>query len=433
MAALSSLRQSVRGLRGMREAVQGLTDAEAAKLTKGTAERFLELRRQLPSANEMAAVAQAGGSKKGWYRNSTQALQQVFGEDAPRFTALLAATSPQTSVESNLLNALNIWKNWTAEGRPTGRDDIIRIMGDSVGGDRGVDSVLDAWINNSVESLSNPNADDIILSGPKVDSFMRNLSGVMNEVTNDTWMARYGGQPQTIFSGSRTATDPGKGAGYLAMNSKVRDTARRLEDITGEPWDPAEVQETVWSWAYGLRNRNKGQRIMDNLRELSDADVAVAPEFGALMQQPRYRGPLSQAGYDAELERLGEPQGILLPEEDIAQGALVSNPDEIRRAARRIARGFGERAAVPLAAGAGAAALATPEEAEAGTAGLFARLRGLSDDDLAYRIEDAVDAGDTDLQGILLDERDRRANLDNLEAEMSDAHQIACTAQRFSV
>ncbi len=378
MAALSALRASVRGLRGMRDAVKGLSDAEAAKLNKGTAERFLALRRALPSASEMSSVALAGGSKKGWYRNSTQALQEVFGEDAPRFTALLAATSPQTSVESNLLNALNIWKNWTAEGRPTGRDDILRIMGDSVEGDKGVDSVLDAWVNNSVTALTEPDASNIVLSGPKVDSFMRNLSGVMNEVTNDTWMARYGGQPQTIFGGSKSATDAGKGPGYLAMNSKVRDAADRLQQITGESWDPAEVQETVWSWAYGLRNRDKGQRIMQNLEELTDADVAAAPEFGALMQQPRYRGPLTEAGYQQELERLGERPALIMPDDvnDQAQGALMSDPDDIRRAARRIARGFGERAAVPLAAGVGGAALVQPEEAEAGVTGLVKSIRG---------------------------------------------------------
>ena len=39
-------------------------------------------------------------------------LQNVFGQDAPRFAGVLAATSPQSSVESNLLNASNIFKNW---------------------------------------------------------------------------------------------------------------------------------------------------------------------------------------------------------------------------------------------------------------------------------------------------------------------------------
>ncbi len=44
-------------------------------------------------------------------------LVDVFGDDAPRFTGVLAGTSPQTSVQSNLLNSLNIFKNWNASGR----------------------------------------------------------------------------------------------------------------------------------------------------------------------------------------------------------------------------------------------------------------------------------------------------------------------------
>ena len=77
--------------------------------------RLLEI---LPRASELASVAKAGEAKKGWYRASTQALMDVFGADAPRFASLLAAMSPQTSVEMNLLNALNTWKNWTAAADP---------------------------------------------------------------------------------------------------------------------------------------------------------------------------------------------------------------------------------------------------------------------------------------------------------------------------
>lgn len=392
MAALSSLKASVRGLRGMRQAVKGLTDAEAAKLNRGTAERFLALRRALPSSNELSAVARAGQAKKGWYRNSTQALQEVFGEDAPRFTALLAGLSPQTSVESNLVNALNVWKNWNNAQRPTDKQSIMKIMGDSVEGSRGQDSVLDAWVNNSVDALQSQDPSSIVLSGPKVDSFMRNLNGVMHEVTNDTWMARVGGVPQEIFSGGRSASDAGKGAGYLAMNSKVRDTAKRLEDLTGESWDPAEVQETVWSWAYGLRNRDKGQRIMENLQELTDRDITTAPDFGTLMQEPKYAGPLTEAGYEKELGALADRPSVITPgSEDFAQAALVRDPDEIRRAARRIALGYGERGSssvAPMAAagaaGLGALALGS-EEAQAGVVrNATDMLRGRTVDDPSY-------------------------------------------------
>ena len=63
-------------------------------------------------------------------------------------------------------------------------------MSDSVSGERGEESVMDAWKNNTVRALTASDPHAIKLSGPKVDSFMRNLTGNMDEVTNDTWQAR---------------------------------------------------------------------------------------------------------------------------------------------------------------------------------------------------------------------------------------------------
>ena len=172
-------------------AVKNLTPAEQAKFKSNTAKTFVEYLTQLPSKQEFAAAAIGGKAKRGWYEGSTQAIVNVFGQDAPRFAALLSATSPQTSVESNLYNALQVWKNWTAAGRPADEASIVRVMGQSVQGSKGEDSVLDAWINNTVRALSSEDPSTVILSGPKVDSFMRNLQGNVNEVTNDAWMAAF--------------------------------------------------------------------------------------------------------------------------------------------------------------------------------------------------------------------------------------------------
>jgi hypothetical protein len=75
----------------------------------------------------------------------------------------------------NLLNTLNTWKNWTAAGRPTEAKTIKEIMGRSVSGTKGEESVLEAWQNNAVRSLSASDPTKVTLSGPKVDSFYRNL------------------------------------------------------------------------------------------------------------------------------------------------------------------------------------------------------------------------------------------------------------------
>jgi hypothetical protein len=292
------------------KAVKNLTPAEQAKFKSNTAKTFVENLTALPSKQEFGAAALAGAAKKGWYEGSTQAIVNVFGPDANRFAALLSATSPQTSVESNLYNALQIWKNWTAAGRPVDRDSIVRVMGESVQGGKGEESVLDAWVNNSVRALSAEDPGSVMLSGPKVDSFMRNLQGNVNEVTNDAWMASFALVDQKIFSGSLTKTDPGKGPGYLAMNARVRETADYLTKLTGETWTPAEVQETIWSWAKTLyetagsagETRSAVQLIRDSA--ITNELIASTPDFRTLFYDQRFQPILEQAGYGDQLAKL---------------------------------------------------------------------------------------------------------------------------------
>lgn len=299
----------------LQRAVKSLTPAEQAKFKSNTARTFVDYLQQLPSVKEFGAAAMGGQAKKGWYEGSTQAIVNVFGPDSTRFAALLSATSPQTSVESNLYNALQIWKNWTAAGRPTDRQSIVRVMGESVQGGKGEESVLDAWINNSVSALSAEDPATIRLSGPKVDSFMRNLQGNVNEVTNDAWMASFALVDQRIFGGSLTKTDPGKGPGYLAMNARVRETAIYLTKLTGETWTPAEVQETIWSWAKTLyetagsagEQRSAVDLIRDNA--ITDELIASTPDFRTLFYDPRFQPILEQAGYGEQLSQLRAATG----------------------------------------------------------------------------------------------------------------------------
>ena len=59
-------------------------------------------------------------------------------------------------------------------------------------------------MSNSIRAINVPDdeMDKLVLSGPKVDSFMRNLVNNTVEVTNDTWMANYLGVEQNVFGGS---------------------------------------------------------------------------------------------------------------------------------------------------------------------------------------------------------------------------------------
>jgi hypothetical protein len=333
----------------LQRAVKSLTPAEQAKFKSNTARTFVDYLQQLPSVKEFGAAAMGGQAKKGWYEGSTQAIVNVFGPDSTRFAALLSATSPQTSVESNLYNALQIWKNWTAAGRPTDRQSIVRVMGESVQGGKGEESVLDAWINNSVSALSAEDPATIRLSGPKVDSFMRNLQGNVNEVTNDAWMASFALVDQKIFGGSLTKTDPGKGPGYLAMNARVRETATYLTKLTGETWTPAEVQETIWSWAKTLyetagaagEQRSAVDLIKNNA--ITDELIASTPDFRTLFYDPRFQPILEQAGYGEQLSQLraatgGADVGPGSQKPRVGSQAAAIDPDAQRKLNERNAK-----------------------------------------------------------------------------------------------
>jgi hypothetical protein len=250
-----------------------------------------------------------GTPKQGWYRASSQALIDVFGPDAPRFAALLAATSPQTSVESNLLNTLNIWKNWNAAGRPSDPKSIKAIMGDSVQGGKGEDSVLDAWVNNSVRALGSADPLKTVLSGPKVDSFFRNLADDVYRVTNDAWIANATGISQDILRQSPTdlqllAGNPGYSPAYLAMNSRIRQGGQLAGML------PSEAQETIWSVAMPLMESQS--RLGMPAREILDRglltakDVAGTPDFSTLLNDRSlpYASILEDAGYGAQIAAL---------------------------------------------------------------------------------------------------------------------------------
>ena len=300
-------------LRGTRpnvaESVDYLRPIEAQSVLQSQAniDSFSHLLDFLPKAESYAALAKFGTPKKGWYAASANAIQKVFGADSPRFTALLAATSPQNSVEMNLLNTVNIWKNWTAAGRPADAASIKAIMGQSVAGQKLEESVLDAWVNNSVRALGSKDPANVVLSGPKVDSFFNNLMGDVVRVTSDAHIANVSGISQDILRVSPSekqlaAGNPGLSQAYNAVTALIRQGG----DIAG--MSPAEAQETIWSIALPLTRLQKelglpAREILE--RGLLTADhIRGTPDFSTLLGQNQYGDVLRSAGYGDEIDAL---------------------------------------------------------------------------------------------------------------------------------
>jgi hypothetical protein len=325
-ARFVNLMDKVSGLKGI---APYLTPEEQELVGKPAAKTLVDIFEKLPSPEEMAAVAYSGRAKRGWYRNSAEALVNIFGaSDAPRFAALLAALSPQVSVEVNATNALNTWKNWVAAGRPTDVATIKGILGESVsagaaGG--GEASVLGAWVPNVLRALKVQDTTKLSLSGPKVSSFMLNLRDNVHEVTNDAWIANYANIDQDLLGGAKRAqpsefskTFREKSGGYLAMSARVRKAAEVLSQKTGQPWTPAEIQETVWSWARTLTRKVYGDSTVERLAsiekdatikdlleagDITHEEIANTPDFAQLFVSGMYRRILEEAGLGKGIQR----------------------------------------------------------------------------------------------------------------------------------
>lgn len=303
------------GNKEARRAARFLTPAEIESQMTSSArtnmQQIARARAQMPGVDELASAVVGGRDKRGWYENSRRALQQVFADDADLFAGVLAATSPQNSVESNLTNALNIYRNWNAAGRPKSRQAIVDIMGKSVSGTKGEDSVLDAWINNTVGVLEGGS----VISGPKVDSFWTNLRSRARQssmgdvrpedaVTLDAWMANLFGIDNASFAGRTTKAgspaqrakfakgDPGYSPKYLAGSSLVRETAQKLG------LNPSEVQETAWSFGKALYEKAEalGISARDVVERglLTPQDISGTVDFSLLLKDQQYAGLLGR-------------------------------------------------------------------------------------------------------------------------------------------
>jgi hypothetical protein len=284
-----------------------LTGLEAQKMlaTPQQTEAMSRLLRVLPQSEKMASLATAGAEKVGWYRGSAQALQDVFGDDAPRFSQLLAALSPRISVEGNLRNALNMWKNWTLEGRPTERADIIRIMAKSVQGSGEEKSAMEAWRNNAVSALTSTDPLNLTLSGPKVDSFQHNLRDHVIQVTNDAWMANAFNVAQNLFQGAGknlAAGNPGMTTEYAGTSARIRQGAAQAGML------PSQGQEAIWSVAMQLYELARQHNISPQevlQRNLLTTDVIrKTPDFSTLLRHPEYASILEDAGYGDQLQAM---------------------------------------------------------------------------------------------------------------------------------
>jgi len=269
----------------------------------------------MPETEQGVQMAILGSEMAHWYRSSARTLRQAFGADAPRFSALLASTSPNIAVPDNLGASLQIWRDWQALGRPTDAASITRM----------VDEASAAWgitptsFNNTHKILGLTNEQLLdpkmlraggMLSGPKVDPFYANLVGESQRLVVDTHMkAGFG------FGRDQVRVPEGLGAGPA-----MRDVARAMQELTGSPVDVSDVQAAQWSAIRAIRElQRKGSRtrtaeelVMDehfgslfgieqgfkgkvNLPQIR-AKIKEQPSFSSLIHEKQYADLVSELG-----------------------------------------------------------------------------------------------------------------------------------------
>jgi hypothetical protein len=296
-----------------------LAAVEANPRMKAQQQRFTAAEQAMPAEEVMAAGALAGRTKRGWYRNSTQAIVDTFGPDAPRFAALLAALSPQAEVPQNLEAALKVWNAWEGSGRIGRRGDIAdldKLLNDVMratpeGG------MMDAHRYNAIRALTADDPVRSILSGPKVSSFHQNLMGDVERVTIDTWQSRLAGiNEQRLSRGIPVGAEDVTGAKtqsvptslYAAYSGRHRQTADYLTRMTGQQWTPEEVQETLWSWGkalteytqdvegIGRKTIPEAGQLIEQIGVLPEEVIRAVPDFSRLMREAPYAELIEEGG-----------------------------------------------------------------------------------------------------------------------------------------
>jgi hypothetical protein len=253
----------------------------------------------MPTPDEFSDLILLGAHQRGWYDTVTKAIHESFGDEAPRFAALLAATSPQAAVDRNLENALTIWRDWKKAGSPTDVEAIRKLIPATVvGGKNNVPTALTA----SMETLLDPKvlAEGGLLSGPKVDPFYSNMMGSVQRVVNDTHMATaYGTNGDLIAKVGR----------WMPGTSLVRQASRLAGEKAGVTITPREGQEMSWSAIKAIKDllaadpltrsrmvRKQGASHLDVLGDIEGLTklTETTPGFGTLMSQEPYASLLRQ-------------------------------------------------------------------------------------------------------------------------------------------
>jgi hypothetical protein len=305
-------------------------EKEGVSKSKQQLDRFVVRMTEMPEIQEWVDAASKGAGERKWYQRSASAFDAMSKEapnyfdqegDRDKFVGLLASGSPQQSVVNNMREALRVWTNYVDNGRPTG-EKLEKLLSKPMV-DGGF-TLPGAKIPNAMKALAGePLWPDITKnSNFKVPSFRDNLTGMLNRVTNDGWMA--------LFSGL-DARDISSAHSYHPISVMVRVAAKELG------WEPAEAQAAIWAFIKTLTEKGvEASEDPTQMRQYSE-------DFADIIQHdPETRALLKDMGVShAELDK--RLAAIQAKPEAVPSGGSPTAEDSARRAYERVenARGKG--------------------------------------------------------------------------------------------
>lgn len=273
---------------GWADVAQFFHEEERAKISERMQRDIVRHFRDLGDPEMIEEAVRAGSVAKGWYDRTAQMFSHLFGRDAKIFTKMFAAVSPMKTVEQNFSDALSLYGDWVAAGRPKGTDRssvmIVRklLRGRDLGlaGATARDQLYNILVNGGEPS------------GPKVSAFARNLMGSMDTVTKDRWVAFLFGKDAKFFSrpvSKATGLQPAKA---MAVDAAMRAVARKMDML------PAEAQESAWSFLRAVVNFSEERKVAPSeaARQITESDIkAGAAEFARLISSdPKIRAQLDE-------------------------------------------------------------------------------------------------------------------------------------------
>lgn len=234
------------------KAISPFLDKDAAEnVEKAFRTKVLHSIHELGDIRKYAEAAKAGSAARGWYSRAAFLIKDIFGSDADVFANIVASMSPQKPVDENFAQALRVYGDWVEAGRPMGTPDhpVENLKG----------IIPHGVIKTIREDLERIFSRGDITHGPKRANFYKNLTGDLNYITKDRWMAAMFGWSPGVWGNDATRE---------AADTVVRSIGKKVGML------PAEVQESGWSFLRTALTLARQRSLFPDMMSDSGRDIS---------------------------------------------------------------------------------------------------------------------------------------------------------------